>query len=299
MHEGQVPTSVDLARRLLARQFPQWADLPVTPVAEAGTDHALYRLGDDLLLRLPIVAWAEGQADRDARWLPAIAPHLPLTVPVPVAVGEPDEEYPWRWSVVPWLPGEAATPDRLDLATAADDLAGLVRALHALPTDGGPAKTGTARGVPLARLDTGVRETLRVLEADGVLPDTVECAAVARAWDDAVAAEPWGGPPVWLHGDLQPGNLLAHGGRLRSVIDFGGLGLGDPAPDLAPAWNIFDSSTRGAFLDAVGYDDQAVRRARGWVLAPALSGIGYYRDSRPDLASAALSQIEAVLADAS
>lgn len=299
MHEDQVPTSVDLVRRLVAAQHPRWADLPVRPVAEAGTDHALYRLGEDLLVRLPIVGWAEAQADRDARWLPVLAPHLPLSVPVPVAVGEPGEGYPWRWSVVPWLPGEPATPRRIDLAAAADDLAGLVRALHALPTDGGPPRTGTSRGVPLARLDAGVRATLRALDSDGVLPDTLDTAAIARVWDDAVGAGPWDRPPVWIHGDLQPGNLLAREGRLRSVIDFGGLGIGDPAPDLAPAWNIFDVRSRGAFLDATGYDDATVRRARGWVLAPALSGIGYYRDSRPDLASSALSQIAAVLADAS
>lgn len=292
MHEDQVPTSVDLVRRLVAAQHRRWADLPVQPVADAGTDHALYRLGADLLVRLPVVGWAEGQADSDARWLPVLAPHLPLELPVPVAVGEPGEGYPWRWSVVRWIDGRAAEPHRLDLATAARDLAALVRALHAAPTEGAPAKSGTDRGVPLRRLDAMIRTVLHELRQE---LDTV---AVARAWADAVDADVWAGDPVWIHGDLQPGNLIARDGSLAAVIDFGGLGIGDPAPDLAPAWNLFDAETRGTFLDAVGYDDATRARARGWVLAPALTGLGYYRDTRPDLATAGRERIEAVLADA-
>lgn len=292
MHEDQVPTSVDLVRRLVAAQHPRWADLPVRPVAEAGTDHALYRLGKHLLVRLPIVAWAQAQADRDARWLPLLEPHLPLDLPVPVAQGEPGEGYPWRWSVVPWLEGEAAEPHRLDLPAAARDLAALVRALHAVPADGAPAKTGTDRGVPLRRLDPMIRAVIRDLSQE------VDAAAVARAWGEAVAAEDWAGGPVLIHGDLQPGNLIARDRRLAAVIDFGGLGVGDPAPDLAPAWNLFDAETRAVFLDAVGYDDATQARAKGWVLAPALTGLGYYRDTRPDLASAGRRQIEAVVADA-
>lgn len=292
MHEDQVPTSVGLVRRLVAAQHPRWADLPVRPVAEAGTDHALYRLGDDLLVRLPIVEWAQAQADRDCRWLPVLERHLPLGLPVPVAVGEPGEGYPWRWSVVPWIDGHAAEPDRLDLAAAAQDLARLVRALHAVPADGGPAKTGTDRGASLRGLDGPIRALLRELDRE------LDAPAVARVWAEAVAAEEWAGDPVWIHGDLQPGNLIARDGRLVAVIDFGGLGVGDPAPDLAPAWNLLDADTRGTFLDAVGYDDATRARATGWVLAPALTGLGYYRDSRPDLAEAGRRQIEAVLADA-
>lgn len=292
MHEDQVPTSVDLVRRLVAAQHPRWADLPVHPVAEAGTDHALYRLGVELLVRLPIVAWADAQADRDARWLPVLEPHLPLDLPVPVALGEPGEGYPWRWSVVPWLDGHAAEPHRLDLPTAARDLAALVRALHAVPTDGAPVKTGTDRGVPLRRLDARIRAVIHELRQE------LDAVTVARAWAEAVDADDWAGDPVLIHGDLQPGNLVAHDRRLAAVIDFGGLGLGDPAPDLAPAWNLFDAETRGTFLDAVGYDDATRARARGWVLAPALTGLGYYRDTRPDLAATGRRQIEAVLADA-
>lgn len=292
MHEDQVPTSVDLVRRLLAAQHPRWADLPVRPVAEAGTDHALYRLGEELLVRLPIVGWAQAQAERDARWLPVLGPHLPLDLPVPVASGEPGEGYPWRWSVVPWVDGHAAEPHRLDLPAAARDLAALVRALHAVPTDDGPAKTGTDRGASLRLLDEPIRDRLRELRHE------LDASAVARVWAEAVDADVWEGEPVWIHGDLQPGNLIARDRRLAAVIDFGGLGLGDPAPDLAPAWNLFDAETRETFLDAVGYDDHTRARARGWVLAPALTGVGYYRDTRPDLAATGRRQIESVLADA-
>lgn len=292
MHEGQVSTSVGLVRRLLAAQHPRWADLPVRPVAEAGTDHALYRVGGDLLVRLPVVEWAQTQAESDARWLPVLEPQLPLDLPVPVAVGEPGEGYPWRWSVVRWLDGEAAEPQRLDLPAAARDLAGLVRALHAVPTDGGPAKTGTARGASLRGLDAPIRGVLHELRHE------LDVAVVAQRWGQAVEADVWAGDPVWIHGDLQPGNLIARDRRLTAVIDFGGLGVGDPAPDLAPAWNLFDAESRGTFLDAVGYDEATRLRAIGWVLAPALNGLGYYRDSRPDLAQAGRRQVEAVLSDA-
>ena len=292
MHEGQVPTSVDLVRRLVAARFPRWAALPVRPVEESGTDHALYRLGEDLCVRLPIVEWAVDQAESDARWLPVMAPRLPLDVPVPVAVAEPAEGFPWPWSVVPWVAGRAADPERLDLGAAACDLAAFVRALHDLPTTDGPRKTGTSRGVPLRGLDEPIRSVIDELRGE------VDAGAVTRVWAEAVAADPWDAPPVWIHGDLQPGNLIARGGRLTAVIDFGGLGVGDPAPDLAPAWNLFDADTRALFLDAAGYDEATAARARGWVLAPALMGLGYYRDSRPDLVAAARARIDAVLADA-
>jgi len=292
MHEDQVPTSVDLVRRLVAAQHPRWADLPVHPVAEAGTDHALYRLGGELLVRLPIVGWAETQADSDARWLSVLEPHLPLDLPVPIAVGVPGEGYPWRWSVVPWIDGHAAEPHRLDLPAAALDLAGLVRALHAVPAEGAPAKTGTSRGVPLRRLDATIRTVLHELRHE------LDVTAVAGVWAAAVDADAWTCEPVWIHGDIQPGNLIARDRRLAAVIDFGGLGVGDPAPDLAPAWNLFDAETRETFLGAVGYDDATRVRAMGWVLAPALTGLGYYRDTRPDLAAAGRRRIESVVADA-
>lgn len=293
MHDGQVETTTDLVRRLVAAQLPHLAHLPIQPVAESGTDHALYRLGEELLARLPIIDWAVDQAETDKHWLPVLAPHLPLPVPVPVAVGQPAQDYPWPWSVVPWIPGDTPKGDNLDLPTAAVDLARFARALHGIPADGGPVKTGSSRGVPLASLDVGIRRLIQELG------DEIDRAAVTRVWDEAVSAPGWDAPLVWIHGDLQPGNLIVRERRLAAVIDFSGLGLGDPAPDLAPAWNLFDRRTRIIFRDAIGYDDATWARAKGWVLAPALQGLRYYRHSRPGFTAAARDRIAAVLSDRS
>lgn len=289
MHEGQVLTTPGLVQRLVATQLPHLSHLSVQPVAESGTDHALYRLGKNLVVRLPIIDWAVGQAESDMLWLPALAPHLTLQIPVPVTVGDPGEGYPWPWSVVPWIAGEALTTDNVDLSSAAVALGQFVKALHGIDTAGGPVTSGTARGVPLQNLDAGIRRLIEELR------DEIDASAVTRVWDDAATAPGWDAPPVWIHGDLQPENLIVRERRLAAVIDFGGLGLGDPAPDLAPAWNAFADESRAVYRDTVGYDDATWARASGWVLAPALAGLGYYRNSRPDLAAAARDRIQAVL----
>jgi aminoglycoside phosphotransferase (APT) family kinase protein len=291
MHDDQIETTTDLMRRLLATQFPHWSKLPIQPVQESGTDHALYRIGDALVARLPIIEWAVDQAESDQRWLPMLAPSLTLPIPVPVAVGQPGEGYPWPWLVVPWITGETPNGDNLDLASASVTLARFVTALHGIQPGDGPVKSGTTRGVPLANLDEGIRQLIEELGAD------IDTAAVTRAWDEAVAAPDWDGPPVWIHGDITPGNLIVRNRRLAAVIDFSGLGLGDPAPDLAPAWNLFDHRTRTIFREISGYDDATWARGKGWVLGPALQGLRYYQNSRPDFVAAARHRIDAVLAD--
>jgi aminoglycoside phosphotransferase (APT) family kinase protein len=291
MHVDQVAITEPLVRGLLVRQLPQYADLPLAPVAEHGSDHALYQLGDGLLVRMPVYADAAGQAVRDARWLPVLAPHLPVDVPVPVAVGEPDDTYPFAWSVVPWLPGEPPTGANVDPHVLAEDLAGFVRALHAVEPTGGPAKTGTSRGTPIRSWDEAVRAA--VDEAG----DRVDRTRVLEAWEDCLAAPDWSGDPVWIHGDLLAGNLLVDGGRLGAVIDFGALGVGDPAPDLLAGWATLPASVRGDFRAAVGYDDDTWRRGRGWALGPALTAIPYYWDTVPAFAERGLRTVAAVLAD--
>lgn len=285
MHERQVDTSVELVRHLVASQFPEWAELPVRRVAESGTDHALYRLGRDLLVRLPIIDWAAEQGANDLRWLPVLAPHLPLTVPTPVALGQPGCGYPWRWSVVPWIEGHTPAKQNLDTDAAAVQLAHFIRALHSVDPTGGPVQTGTARGVPLANLDSSIRSLI------DELADHIDADSVSRIWQESVNAPAWQGPPVWIHGDLQPGNLIVRDGRLAAVIDFGALGIGDPAADLAPAWNTFDGNSSTTFRLVLGYDDATEARAKGWVLAPALQGLRYYERSRPDLVTAARQRI--------
>ncbi|SDY53039.1 Predicted kinase, aminoglycoside phosphotransferase (APT) family [Modestobacter sp. DSM 44400] len=237
MHADEVLTDAALVRRLLAAQFPQWTGLEVTAVPSAGTDNALYRLGSDLAVRLPRIGWAVADVGKEQRWLLRLAPHLPLPVPVPLAQGAPGEGYPWAWSVVRWLDGAEAAADRVgDLGVLATDLAGFVTALHRVEVcDPAPALP-PGRGVPLATRDDLTRSSIAALAG------SVDTAAVTAAWEDALCAPAWDGAPVWVHGDLAPGNLLLTGGRLSAVIDFGALTIGDPAVDLLPAWNLFPAA---------------------------------------------------------
>lgn len=292
MHVDEVRTDVSLVRQLLAAQFPQWADLPVTPVRSAGTDNAIYRLGDDMAVRLPRIHWAVDLVHKEQRWLPRLAPHLPLPIPVPIAKGMPGEGYPWHWSVTPWLEGENATPERIaGHCQAATELARFVRALERIDTAGGPP-AGPAnfyRGVPLEMRDAATRVAIAALE--GVL----DAGAAIAAWEEALRAAPWDRSPVWLHGDLQSGNLLVVQGQLSAVIDFGCLGVGDPAVDLIVAWNLFSGDARDAFREALAVDDATWARGRGWALSVALIALPYYRDSNPVLAGISRRAIDAVL----
>lgn len=288
MHADEFLTDVALVRRLLAGQFPHWADLSVRPVASYGTDHDIYRLGERLVARLPRIASATAQAAKEAQWLPRLAPHLPLAVPVPVAMGRPGAGYPFDWSICEWLPGENANGTIDDRERAAVDLAAFVTALRRVDTTGAFPRERSRRGAPLAELDDLVEWALTRLG------DSVDAAAVRRSWQESREAPVWAGPEVWIHGDLLPGNLIVVDGRLSAVIDFGGLNVGDPACDLQPAWNIFSGPSRERFRRAVGADDASWLRGRGWVLCQALSGLAYYRDTNPGMirqTSHALAQV--------
>ncbi|MGZ4670097.1 MAG: phosphotransferase, partial [Blastococcus sp.] len=208
MHDDEIHTDAAVVRRLLTRQFPQWADLPATVVPSYGTDHDIYRLGEHLGVRLPRIGWASEQAAKEAEWLPRLAPHLPLAVPTPVALGQPDEGYPFTWAVHEWLRGENANGTLRDLEHAAVDLAGFVRALRAVDTTGAPPRLPGNRGGPLAERDEGVRHAVAQLGG------RIDGAAALRSWEQSLDAAVWDGAEVWVHGDLLPGNLLVVDGRL-------------------------------------------------------------------------------------
>jgi aminoglycoside phosphotransferase (APT) family kinase protein len=294
MHVDEVDTNVSLVARLLAAQFPQWADLPIRPVPSAGTDNALYRLGADMVARLPRIHWAIEQVEKEHQWLPRLAPFLPLAVPVPLAKGKPGEGYPWHWSVHRWLEGENATIERIaDPRQAAIDLAQFISALQRIDSTGGPphGPHNSSRGEPLAMRDTRTREAIAALRS------ALDVDAVTAVWDAAVGAPAWNGPPVWLHGDLQSGNLLAVEGRLSAVIDFGCLGVGDPACDVMAAWMFLSAETRGVFRAALQVDDATWARGRGWALSVGLIALPYYQSSNPVLAGIARRAIDEALAD--
>ncbi len=289
MHADEVATDVGLVGRLIAGQFPQWTGLAIEPVPSAGTDNALYRLGDDLAVRLPRIKGAAEDVHREHEWLPRLAPLLPVAIPQPLGKGEPAEGYPWHWSVHRWLDGEnptvGALPDPQALAT---ELAGFITTLHRIDTDGAPR---SGRGVPLIRRDAPTRTAIDALH--GVIDTT----AATSAWEAALAAPVWSDPPVWIHGDLSPGNVLTVSGRLSAVIDFGGFGVGDPATDLIVGWNLLPAGTRPDFRAALGVDDATWARGRGWALSIALIQLPSYRTTNPALAANSRHVIGEVLAE--
>jgi aminoglycoside phosphotransferase (APT) family kinase protein len=294
MHEGEADIDAPLVRRLLAAQFPQWADLPVERVVSAGTDNAIYRLGADMAVRLPRIESATGQVAKDERWLPRLAPHLPLAVPVLLGQGVPGQGYLWDWGIYRWLGGDEATMERLaDPVAAAKDLAGFVRALQAIDIADGPARRTNAsgRGVPLALRDAATREAIAAAGSE------VDTHAVTAAWAESLAAPAWHGPPVWIHGDLAPGNLLVTEGRLSGVIDFACAGVGDPACDLLVAWNLFTGQSREAFRAEMQVDDATWLRGRGWALSVSLLQLPYYLHTNPVLVASSRHVISEVLAD--
>ena len=294
MHVDEVDTNVSLVVQLLTTQFPQWANLPIEPAHSAGTGNALYRLGDDMVVRLPRIPSAVGQVDKEQKWLPRLAPHLPLNIPIPLAKGKPSHGYPWHWSVYRWLEGEDATTAPIaDSRQAATDLAQFIIALQGVEATGGPppGEHNFYRGVPLAMRDQQTRDAIAALH------DVIDTDKVIAAWDAAIETPPWNGAPVWLHGDLHAGNLLVQQGRLTAVIDFGGLGVGDPACDVMAAWVFLSTENRGVFRALLQVDDATWARGRGWALSFGLIALPYYQTTNPVLAEIARHAINEALTD--
>ncbi|MBP2356273.1 aminoglycoside phosphotransferase (APT) family kinase protein [Kribbella aluminosa] len=278
--DGRAGIDAALVRRLIAQQFPQWADLPVTPVAVDGWDNRTYRLGPDLTARLPTHESYVAAVDKEHQWLPVLAPLLPVEIPTAVAKGAPGEGYPHPWAIRRWISGTTASPESVaDLEAFAREIAEFVRGLQSVDATGGPL-AGAHSFYRGASLENYHDETVDAL---AVLKGRIDADLSREVWDAALAAS-WDGPPVWFHGDIAAGNLLVRDGRLSAVIDFGTSGVGDPACDLVIAYGFFSGSSRAAFRDAVRQDDATWARARGWALWKAL-----ITDSLPI--------VEAVLAD--
>jgi aminoglycoside phosphotransferase (APT) family kinase protein len=289
MHVGEARIDGSLVRRLLAEQFPEWAELPLKRVESAGTVNALYRLGDHLAVRLPRIAAAADDAAKEHAWLPRLAPALPFPVPEVLGLGVPTADFPWHWAVLRWLDGDLPVPGTLtDPYALAADLGSFVAALRGVDLPGGPT---AYRGTPLATVDCETRAAIADLR--GVIDTRVATAA----WEEALAAPSWTGSPRWLHSDLMPMNLLISGGRLTAVLDFGTLGTGDPACDFIPAWNLLPAAARSVFRDTAGADDAGWARGRGWALSMALVQLPYYRTTNPLIATNAELVIREVLAD--
>ena len=283
----------ELAAGLVAAQFPQWAHLPVARVELDGWDNTTFRLGEELSVRLPSADAYVAQVEKEHRWLPRLAPHLPLAIPEPVARGVPTAAFPRPWSVYRWRPGEPATAGRVgDVRGLATDLAAFLRALRATDPAGGPpaGEHSFFRGGPLSTYDAETRAAI------GERAHGVDAAAATEVWEAALAAT-WRGPPVWVHGDVTGANLLVVDGRLSAVIDFGCSAVGDPACDLAIAWTFFSGGSRDAFREALALDEGTWARGRGWALWKALITRGEDAPARFGWRLGAREVIDEVLAD--
>jgi aminoglycoside phosphotransferase (APT) family kinase protein len=274
---GAADIDASLAARLVAAQFPQWADLPVRPVALGGWDNRTFHLGEQMIVRLPSAQRYAAQVEKEQRWLPALAASLPLPIPSPIAMGRPGDDYPWPWSIYGWLNGETATRGRIaDLNRFGADLAGFLSALQRIDVADGPAAGPHSfwRGGPLATYDGETRQSIEELGGK------IDTAAVTQVWNAALAAT-WRGSRVWVHGDVAAGNLLVDEGRLSAVIDFGCCAVGDPACDLAIAWTFLEGESREAFRAALPLDAAAWARGRGWTLWKALKVWAALPDANP------------------
>jgi aminoglycoside phosphotransferase (APT) family kinase protein len=288
MHENEIVTDEALVRRLIAIQHPRWSTLPIRRLTVHGTDNAMYRLGDDMVVRMPKIAWAVEGIAKEWQWLPRLEPYLPVAIPVPLALGEPVDEYPYSWSVTTWVPGRnpvvGGIPDPVRLAR---DIARFVRAMQRVDLPDGPAT-----GRSLRERDMQVRSDIEALR------DEIDADAVTAVWDEALALPDYDGPPVWVHADIAPGNLLLEDDRLSGVIDFTGVGVGDPSIDMQVAWNLLPPEARPVLKSALDVDEATWLRARARALAQALVQLPYYRETNIPLATNARHVIREVLTEA-
>ena len=286
MHEDELELDEALVRGLLTDQFPEWAELPLRRVEPSGTVNAIFRLGDELSVRLPRREGPAEPGSVELEWLPKLAPLLPVEIPVPVGQGRPGDGYPWFWEIHTWVEGDTAPVDEIDAIQGARDLAALVAALQRVDSSGGPP----GRGIPLAERAGGMTGWFDRFEGD---PRAQE------QWERIVATvPPWDGPPVWHHGDLDCRNWLVRDRRITGVIDWEAMGVGDPACDVMVAWKLHSTAARDALREALPTDDETWERARGWAISQAVAALAYYTpENSPSLYQEAETWLALVLSE--
>lgn len=289
MHIDEIDIDSKLVRHLLTEQFPDWTHLKLEVIHPVGTDNMMYRLGNDKVVRLPRMESSAANIEKECQWLPRLAPLLPIAIPTPLGKGSPGAGYPLSWFICQWLEGKNPnTESMLDHHQAAIDLGNFVAAMQKINSKDGPKCN---RGQPLRTRDQETREAITSLH------DIYDAHLVTDIWESALTVPVWSGPPVWIHGDLHAGNLLAQNGRVTAVVDFGSAGVGDPACDLMMAWTLLTNETRDTFRSIVQADDAMWARGRGWALTFGIVAYPYYRISNPIFAGVAKRAIDEVLAD--
>ncbi len=303
LHDDELTIEPATVRALVDRTLPDAGALPLRRLAASGSSNALFRLGDELLVRLPRQPGGSATITKEARWLPLVGPRVPVAVPEVVVVGEPGFGYPEQWSVVRWLEGAtptAAASGVAGAALAADLVAVLTRlqSIEVPPEALVDPELRWYRGTPLTSQDEDTRLSLDACR--GIAGLDLDLAAAEAVWDEAMSlpgvAEPV--PPRWHHADLVAENLLVRADRLVAVLDFGGLSIGDPTVDLTVAWELLAAEARDGFRRAVGADDATWLRGRAWALSLALRTFPYYWATMPDRCARRVAVVRAVLADA-
>jgi aminoglycoside phosphotransferase (APT) family kinase protein len=292
MHEEQVDVTVGIVAGLVAEQFPQWRDLPVRAVRSHGTVNALFRLGEEVVLRFPLRASPARRNELLAEQANSrrFAAYVPVAVPEPLGLGAPGPGYPGAWAAYGWIAG--STAEAADgVERLGRELAGFVRAVRGVDA-GGRSWNGQGRGGPLDAYENWVRHSLA--RSAGM----VDTERLGRLWEQCRDVPRGGTADVWLHADLMPGNLLLRDGRLAAVIDWGTAGVGDPAVDLMPAWNLLDRGGRAAYRKILGTDEATWERGRGWTILQGIGALWYYAETNPVMAETARRTLTAVLADA-
>lgn len=306
LHTDELSVDEALVGRLIADQLPDYTGMALRRLGSSGSSNSLFRLGDELLVRVPRQPGGSATILKEARWQPYLADALPARVPEIVAVGEPAHGYPEHWSVVRWLEGEHPTADGSSTGSRtqlARDLAGVVRAMRELEIPPEAREDAALRGYraePLTGIDSDIRACAEQCRSVPNLDLDVD--AVLLVWDAAMAAAADGPPPGthWLHGDLLAENVLVRDGRLAAVLDFGGLAVGDPTVDLAAAWEVLDPETRALFRAeaGLGLDERTWVLGRAWALALAVMTFPYYWQTMPERCAGRLAIVRQVLMDA-
>lgn len=291
--DEKININESLVRNLVAKQLPQWSHLPINAVKNGAWDNRTFHLGTEMLIRMPSSAEYAGQAEKEQAWLPKLASQLPLPIPAPIALGKPDDTYPWKWSINRWLPGETALVAPInDLCEFAEDLALFLKALQRIDTTGGPLAGPHSfyRGGDLAVYDSETRKAIEVLK------DEIDFIVATDVWETALST-PWKNPSVWVHGDVSVGNLLVSQGKLSAVIDFGQLAIGDPACDLTIAWTLFEGKSREVFYQTLQLDPGTWARGRAWALWKAMMYLVNQQSEMNFEAKRALRTIHEVIKD--
>jgi aminoglycoside phosphotransferase (APT) family kinase protein len=285
-----IEIDVDLVSKLINSQFPEWSTLDVKPVKKSGNDNRTFHLGNSMSVRLPSEEAYVSQVEKEQKWLPILAKRLSTPISEPLAKGFPSGDYPYPWSVNKWLDGETLTLENIDNVNQfANDLGRFLVDLQSIDTTGGPlaGEHNFYRGGDLVVYDEECRDAINHI-------NKFNKHLLKEIWELALASK-WDNEPVWVHGDIAPGNILIKNGNLFAVIDFGILGVGDPSCDAAMSWTFFDESSRKVFKTALDFDGETWNRARGWALWKALITYNYYEHSNKAMADESFNTIKTIL----